>query len=165
MIALDARKPETVETALCAVAATSTLDEAVELAREQGLHTTRENLRVFALKRPEDLARIRERMAPQLEKRLTGGMLDNAIRLQEAERVATERTLELLNENRIADPSRVLRDLAQAKSQTIDKRMSLEGRPQVVTETRNVDELINALVGLRVATRVDAEGTAVEIEG
>jgi hypothetical protein len=75
----------------------------------------------------------------------------------------------LLNEGRIPDPSRVARDISQIRTQGIDKRLALQGRPTQIQANRSVDELVRALEGLGVAKQValdvpDAEVVEVEDE-
>lgn len=101
----------------------------------------------------------REQLAPRLEAKLADDMLANAQRATNAEAFCIERIEEMLAEGRVQDPSRVARDLSQIRTQSIDKRLALQGRPTQITEHRDVSELVNALVGMKVAEVVDSTAT------
>lgn len=113
----------------------------------------------------EGFQKRREQLAPRLEAKLADDMLANAMRATNAEAFCIERIEEMLEEGRVQDPSRVARDLSQIRTQAVDKRLALQGRPTQITEHRDVSELVNALVGMKVAEVVDstAEETPIEI--
>lgn len=105
----------------------------------------------------------REEVAPRLEAMLAGDLLDNARFATNVERLALETTERLLREGRINDPSRVARDLSQIRTQAIDKRLALQGRPSQIVEKRSPDELVRALEGLGVARQVTLEVPDAEV--
>ena len=74
--------------------------------------------------------------------------------------LAIQRTEERLRRNIEADPSRVLRDLSQVRTQAIDKRLALEGRPTQIIEKRSPDEILAKLEALGVVRQVDVEATS-----
>jgi hypothetical protein len=104
----------------------------------------------------EGYQKRREQLAPRLEARLADDMLANAQRATNAEAYCIERIEDLLKEDRVQDPSRVARDLSQIRTQSIDKRLALQGRPTAITEHRSVDELARSLVAMNVAEIVES---------
>lgn len=148
------KDPIGVERALAAVAAFPTLSEAVEHLAANGYKTTETQLENWKRTKADALEDIRTRMAPALEAHLANDMLEVAHLATTCERVAIERTLKLLEEGKIFDPSRVARDLAQVKAQSIDKRLALQGRPTQVVEHRDFGEIVSALEGMGVVESV-----------
>jgi hypothetical protein len=95
-----------------------------------------------------------EELAPRLEAILAGELLTSARIATTVERLALETTEKMLREGRINDPSRVARDLSQIRTQAVDKRLALQGRPSQIIEKRSPDELVRALESLGVAKQV-----------
>jgi hypothetical protein len=144
------------------------LDQAKAYIEAQGYQMSLEHLKTHVRggNHPQGVERyeqVRRELAPRLEASLAGDLLDNARLATQVENVAIERTLKLLNEGRVRDPSRVARDLSQVATQSVDKRLALQGRPTQIVENRNVDEMIRSLEGLGVAKQVTIETTAMEI--
>jgi hypothetical protein len=111
----------------------------------------------------EPYQKRREQLAPRLEAKLADDMLSNAARITSVEAFCIEQVEEQLANGEVKDPARVARDLSQVRSQQIEKRLALQGRPTHIVEKRSVDELVKALEGKGLATQVDAESTAEEI--
>lgn len=152
------------ELALSAIAVCPTVAHATTLLKENyGVTATPLHLRHLATAHVEELQQLREKIAPKIEQAVATNMLSNVWEATEVENMAIERTREMLEEGRIADPSKVARDIADVKAKNVDKRLALEGRPQKVTEHRNLDEIVRALEGKGVAQRVDAEADAQEL--
>jgi hypothetical protein len=144
------------ELALSAIATCPTMAHASTLLKERhGVTCTPAKLRVVASHHPEELDKLRERIAPKIEAATANNMLSNAWEATEVENLAIERAREMLEEDRIADPSKVARDLADVKAKNIDKRLALQGRPTQISEHRNSEEIIRALEGMGVARRVE----------
>lgn len=144
-----------VEQALHAIVAYPTLEQAVEYLKDQKRTTTVETLRVFRDVQFKDrYQKLREELAPTLEAMAADDMLDNARLAAEVERLAIEKTRELLVAGKITEPAKVARELSQVKTQSIDKRLALQGRPTQITERRDVSEIVNALVGMKVAVAI-----------
>lgn len=153
------------ELALSAIATCPTMAHATVLLKEKhGVICTPAKLRVVASHHPEELDKLRERIAPKVEAATANNMLTNAWEATEVESLAIERAREMLEEGRIADPSKVARDLADVKAKNVDKRLALQGRPTQISEHRNTDEIVRALEGMGVAQRVSVESTAIGIE-
>jgi hypothetical protein len=93
----------------------------------------------------------KEQLAPKIEGLLAGELLDEARFATNVARLALETTETMLKKGRINDPSRVARDLSQIRTQAVDKRLALQGRPTQIQANRSVDELVRALEGLGVA--------------
>lgn len=114
----------------------------------------------------EPYLKRREQLAPRLEAKLAEDLLTEAARATEAVGFCIEQTHKMLAAGEIRDPARAARDLSQIRTQAIDKRLALQGRPTEITQNRSVDAIVNALEGLKVAERVetkaDVEGTAIE---
>jgi hypothetical protein len=138
------------------------LAEAVQEMTRAGYQTTEAILAVVANNKSTAVAETREQLLPALEKQHTLDLLDSSIRTTTIVNMALQRTEERLIANTIADPSKVARDIQQVHAQMTDKRLALEGRPTSITETRNLDEVVRALEGMKVATW--SEGTATEVE-
>lgn len=92
----------------------------------------------------------RRELAPELEKTLADDMLDLARLSTVAERLAVEETMRVLEAGEAKEPWRVARDLKQVSSQSVEKRLALEGRPEKVVETRSFEELERTLVAMGV---------------
>ena len=159
-IFLTHKKPDGIEQALVAIATMPTLKDAVDYLKDHGWRTNEKYLESLSRTKAERLEEVRNEVAPALEGHVANDALDIAHLTAEAERLAAQRTLELLRRGAISDPSRVLRDLSQAKAQNIEKRMTLQERPQHISEHRSVAELERALVAMGVAETIDS--TAIE---
>lgn len=152
------------ELALSALATCPTMAHASTLLKGQGVICTPAKLRVLASQHSEELDKLRERVAPKIEAAVANNMLSNAWEATEVENLAIERAREMLEEGRIADPSKVARDLADVKAKNVDKRLALQGRPTQISEHRNTDEIVRALEGMGIAQRVSVESTAIGTE-
>jgi hypothetical protein len=97
----------------------------------------------------------REELAPQLEGMFANDLLDNMRRATLAVKLAIEKTEDLLKAGKVADPSRVGRDLSQVMAQSVDKRLALQGRPTQLVEDRDVGEILRKLQALGVIEVVD----------
>lgn len=153
------------ELAITAVAANDgDLGAAVRDMATAGYEVTEAAMATVARNKSTEVAETRQQLAPKLEKLLTADLLDESMRATQVIGMAIQRTEERLVANMVADPSKVARDLAQVRTQGIDKRLALEGRPTSITESRSPDEIVRALEGMGVAKQVAIEGTAVEVE-
>lgn len=144
------------ELALGVMAACPTLEEASERLEEQGMTVSASKLEVMGRRFPERYEAARRQIAPQLEGLATGQMLDVTRLALAAQESAILRTQERLDDGLCADPSKVARDLADVMAKNVDKRLALEGRPTQIVENRDIGEIINSLVAMKVASRVDA---------
>ena len=168
---LAAQNDFDVESALTAMIVCPTLDDAVEVLAAQGMTVSAAKLEVFRSGNIEHgtirerYEKRREELAPMLEGILANDMLDTARRSEIVINFAIEKTEELLRDGRVADPSKVARDLSQVRTQAIDKRLAMQGRPTQIVETRDVSQILRALESLGVV-RLESEnaidGTAEE---
>jgi hypothetical protein len=101
--------------------------------------------------------RLREQYAPQIEARLANTFLDNARLASEVQRIAIEQTRDKLKKKSIAEPARVARDLGDAITKNIDKRLSLQGRPTKITTNRDIGEVVRALIGMNIVQVTDQQ--------
>jgi hypothetical protein len=143
------------EMALSAIATCPTMAHAATLLKEQGITCTPAKLRTMASLHSEELDKLRERVAPKIEAAAANNMLSTVWEASEVQNLAIERAKEMLEEGRVADPSKVARDLADVMAKNVDKRLALQGRPTQISEHRNTDEVIRALEGMGVAKRVE----------
>lgn len=135
------------------------LPKTVELLKQQGYTTTEGVVESLRYQYRDRLVVRRKEMAPKLEAELADDLLDSARLVAKVERLAVERTEQLLKEGKVQDPSRVARDLSQVRTQAIDKRLALEGRPDKIIEKRDHREIIRGLEALKVAEVVDSTAT------
>lgn len=168
MTALTKRKvnfkePLSMQQVLVAVATYPDLKAAKAYMEEQGYMTTTSELEQWRRNKGDELEKIREEIAPRLEASLANDMLDVARMAVEAQRIAIERTQERLEKNQVMDPSTVARNLSQLMAQNVEKRLSLQGRPTQITETRNLDEMIRKLESMGVAKTYEVEAVAEDI--
>lgn len=146
-----------VDQALTAIIAYPTLEMAREYLKEHGYEADIKKLKAWRDVRFADrFQELRKEISPKIEAMLADDMLSNARLASEVEGIAIQHTKTMLEKGEVQDPSRVARDLSQVRSQAIDKRLALEGRPTKITETRNVEEVVRALEGLGVVKAVDA---------
>ncbi len=150
------------ELALVTLASCPDLEEAKALIEEQLDCAEISVKRLEALGRSDDLEKVRQELAPKLEANLTLKLGDEARRATSIVELALERTQARLQRNDISEPWKVAREVSQVRTQGIDKKLALEGRPTAIHETRNTDEVIRQLEAMGVATQTVIEGTAVE---
>lgn len=131
--------------------------------RNAGYEISEAGLATIVNSKSTQIVEARQQMAPELERLLTADLLDESTRLTTVIGMAVQRTEERLVANTIADPAKVARDLSQIRSQAIEKKLSLEGRPEKITESRSPEEIVRALEGLGVARQVTIESTAEEV--
>lgn len=147
------------ELALMAVVASPTLEDAKEfLQEEHQLLSTPRKLEWIRDNYRDQYNDLRERVAPVLEKSLTHNLLDNALYSSEVTRLAMQQLEDRLKEGRVATQylSRVVRDLADVQAKSIDKKLSLEGRPTKITEVRDVGEIVRALESKGILKELEA---------
>lgn len=162
---LSEKNEADVQKALTAMVMFETLDEAVSYLEDEGIKTSAEKLEVWRDRMyAERFQRRREELAPVIEARLASNLLDNAGLAADVTRLAIEKTRDMLADGRIADPSRVARDLSQVATQAVDKRLALQGRPTQIVEKRDFSEIARALEGLGVAKVVGAIDSTAEEE-
>ncbi len=115
------------------------------LRNEHGIETTVEKLEIHHRRFPEKYEEIREKLAPKLEAMAVNDIRSNIVKSNAVISLAIERAHEALREGRRADPEKVGREIAEIQSKGKDTMMALQGRPTVVKEVRNVDEILRAL--------------------
>jgi len=148
------------------VAALAANDGDIAAAHEDmlkaGYEVSEKQLANFANSKSTQVLDARQKMAPRLEELLTADLLDESARSTTIIAMALQRTEERLVANTIADPARVARDISQIRSQGLEKKLALEGRPEKITESRSLDEVTRALEGLGVARQVAIDATSEE---
>lgn len=142
---------EQVKQALLAVVGNPTYESASETLDQEGLQVSAVTLRRWAKDtHVVQFEKLREEWAPKIEAQLANNLLDNARLAAETERLAIERAHDELTRGVAREPAKIARDLSQVKSQSVDKRLALQGRPTQITERRDVNEIVRALVGMKV---------------
>jgi len=139
------------------------LERASRFLAEQGYGCSTAKLAVFRdghTPKSEVFRERRHELAPKLEEALADDLLSEARLSTQVISMALESTQRLLNAGSVGDPARVARDLSQIRTQAVDKKLALQGRPTQISENRSIDELVRALEGLGVAQRVDADADA-----
>lgn len=159
---IDPRNPVGYEEAIVALATFPDLEQAKAFLAQQKITATVKGLETLKVKKAAEIAECRKEIAPKLEAELTGDMLDEARYATRVIDMAIRRTEERLAKNMVADPARVARDLSQLRTQAVDKRLALEGRPTAIVEKRSPEEILARLEAMGVARRVDVETTADE---
>ena len=160
---LDRKNELDIEKAFTAMILTDSLNQAVDVLKEQGFTTTEatlEQLRSHNLRR-ERYEQRRNELAPVLEGMHANDLLDTARLATTVGNLAIAKTKELLETGQIRDPavaSKVARDLSQVSTQSIDKRLAVQGRPTTITEHRDVREIVRALEALKVVQVIDSTG-------
>lgn len=146
---------------LMAVLCTTTFQGASDLLAEQGQRIPARTLdRWCKDQHVVRFEKLREQYAPRIEAQLANDLLSNARLAAETERMAIEAARIELENGSAKEPSKIARDLSQVKSQSVDKRLSLQGRPTQITEKRDINEIVRALVGLKVVSVTAPEHVA-----
>lgn len=142
-------------------------DSAIRFMSENGYEVSPAKMAVFrrGTNMPtspyyEPYLKRREQLAPRLEAKLAEDLLSEAGRATEAVAFCVERTHEMLQKDEIRDPARAARDLSQIRTQAIDKRLALQGRPTSVTVNLDPETILKRLEAKGLIH--DAEGTAIE---
>ena len=89
---------------------------------------------------------LREEWSRNVERNIANDMRDAAAAAVKAEKRAVERAVERLEDGSDEDPARSALNLARAAQSNTDKMLALTGRPQYISETRNVTEILRSLV-------------------
>jgi hypothetical protein len=100
----------------------------------------------------EEYNRIRDQVAALLEADLAGEYRDIARMAVQAERIAVQKATERLESGEDQDPARSAANLATVAQKSTDKLLSLTGRPQQITEHRDITAIIRSLVAKGVAS-------------
>lgn len=144
-------------------------DSAIKFMEENGYGVSEAKMEVFRRGTTEPTSpyfepflKRREQLAPRLEAKLAEDLLSEASRATAAVSYCIEQTEQMLANGEIKDPARAARDLSQIRTQAIDKRLALQGRPTQISEHRNTDEILARLEAMGVAQKVDVEITAIE---
>jgi hypothetical protein len=163
---MNGHSDEDVTAGLMAVIGTTTFVEAAALLAGEGRSIGEKTLREWVKEtKVTQFEKLREEWAPKIEASLANNLLENARLAAETERMAIEQARTELQEGRAKEPAKIARDLSQVKSQAIDKRLALQGRPTQITERRDVNEIVRALVGLKVVQVADLPPGQPAIEG
>lgn len=153
-----------VEKTITAMIVCESDEQAVEMLAEQGVRTSVAQLDVIrngGIATRQRFEERRDELAPALEAIFANDLLDNARRASLITSIALDKTRELLERGKVEDPARVARDLSQVMSQSVEKRLAVQGRPTQIVEHRDVGEIVRALEAMKVIQVVDS--TAIEV--
>lgn len=110
----------------------------------------------------ERYEQLREQYGALRERAIANDMRDVAQDAVEVQRLAVERARERLEANRDPEPAKTAAALAKVGQSNVDKMLNLTGRPQQITESRNVNEILRSLVAKGVLALPDEPA---QIEG
>src|SRR6185312_12479146 len=142
-----------------AYAAHKWLEENAEGRRVPNINTLRSWGRTKHWERYEQ---IREQWGGLRERSIANDMRDVAAAAVDAQMLAVERAKERLEADRDSEPARTAAALAKVGQVSVDKLLSLTGRPTTITENRNVNEILRSLVAKGVLALPDEPA---QIEG
>jgi hypothetical protein len=112
-----------------------------------------------------EYSRLRDEHGPELEAQLAHAFRGVAQRAVQVQVLALEKAQERLENNQDADPAKTAAFAARAGGTAVEKLMNLTNRPERITESRDIVEVLRSLSArnvLKVLPPVDAETTAVE---
>jgi len=110
----------------------------------------------------ERYEQLREQWGSLRERAIANDMRDVAAAAVDAQMLAVERAKERLEADRDSEPARTAAALAKVGQVSVDKLLSLTGRPTTITENRNVNEILRSLVAKGVLALPDEPA---QIEG
>lgn len=113
---------------------------------------------------PERYWELREKFAETMEKRMIAEYRDTAIQANEAARLAITKAQERLEAGEDENPAKSAQALSVAGDRSMRAMLSLSGRPSVIHETRNVQEIVRGLVAAGVAELASGEVIEGEVE-
>jgi len=88
---------------------------------------------------------LREKFAQKAEDTLANNYLDAARYATEVQMLAVDKAKERLEKGKDEDPARTAANLSQVSARSTDKRLSLQGRPTTITETRDLGAILRSL--------------------
>lgn len=128
---------------------------------------TKEALGRYVRRYPEEYEEVRRNLAPQIEAAVVEEMRAFIVQAGRVKSKVLERIDRALDEDKIPerDLHNTLRNVAASQATSVDKTLSLSGRPSQITEHRSAAELLERLQKLGALKRPghDAEATATEI--
>jgi len=105
----------------------------------------------------EIYAKIEARYAREIEDRLISNAREQALRIDEVTSLAVEKTFEYLGADKLDDPSKAAMNLARTKDIGLDKMLLLQGRPNEITDDRDLQAALRWLIEKKVVNVVDGE--------
>ncbi len=124
---------------------------------DQGIEITKATLGSWKRGRfAERYERIRREHQQKLEEAIVPELREVAFLASSTERRLLEAVNERLDNGEENDPGRALANVAKAQGTATDKLLALTGRPQVITEHRNPDEIARSLVARGVLKLVES---------
>lgn len=144
-----ARSEEEITTCLMALVAWAgqTTPAARYLKAEKGISVKPTTLKEWMTARYADrFEKMRTEYGRQLEEKLSNDMREVAAFATEGAREAVEAARKRIRAGDEPDPARAAANLATVATKQTDKLLSLTGRPQVITESRNATEMLRGLI-------------------
>jgi hypothetical protein len=131
------------------------------MKEQHGVTVSPGKLRVMRDRFPERFQRAYDESALIREAYLVDGMIENANLATVGEAKATAGTIEALDADRVAEPWRVGRDLADMKAKNVDKSRLMQEKPTQIVAKSDYNQTMRALEP-RFQELLDAE--AVEVQ-
>src|SRR5213075_2341378 len=117
--------------------------KALPACKEAGLEVSAQTLHQWqTLKFPARYAEIRRELAAQVNEKVAGDALENALAAGEVQAQAIQDLAVKLNELDPKDLAPAIRALAQSKDSDVKVAQLLRDRPTEIKETRSVQELM-----------------------
>lgn len=135
------------------------------LKAEKGITISPSTLTDWKVRHGDRYDKLREQYRGQLEENLAHEMRDVARLAVETERLALQKSKQMLEADKERDPARAAANLATVASKNTDKLLALTGRPSQITESRDVGQILRSLVAKGVLSlpeepkQIDAEAT------
>lgn len=138
--------PADVDRGLLELAHVGNAAQASRNLQEQGLDIPGDTLRSWTRSHAERYSVIRTEVKEKAEEGLIHDFREIAQLAVQAERLALEKTIEQLEGDNAKDPSSAARNAATVKGITVANMLTLDGRPSVITQTRQASDIIAELV-------------------
>jgi hypothetical protein len=106
---------------------------------------------------------LREKYSGQVEAALAHELRDSAMQATQLTQLAMRKATERLESGEEQDPSRAAANASRVAQASVDKLLSITGRPSKIVETRNVQEVLRSLAAKGVIAIPEAEEAAVEL--
>ena len=156
---LSINKPFTWNKMLVTLATYPDVKQAHAILLEEGFDPTLKSLEVLKRNKAEELEKIRTELGPALEEATINDMRDVGWLAAQSQKIALERAIAHLQATPYMSSEvavKVAREASQVATQNADKRLALEGRPNVIKEDRSWDEAVRGLEALKVAKWLNA---------
>lgn len=152
--------PDTKRAGLVALAASGRSPTlAHESLKRQGIDIPLSTLTDWTHRYSDEVQRIHDQIAPQLEAQMVRQHRDIALLAHEETMAMIHHAREQREEGKIKDAAGAARNLATTAAIVTDKLLALTGRPTQITEHREPSKLIDSLASKGISVQVHARDT------